>query len=82
MAPATVWCANPAAGAEQAHRRHHARPEPGADRTATAQRYGVIIPPASRVAIVRISDAWTATTTAEPANGEVDCRRHLEGAAR
>ena len=48
------------------------RPEPGAGRTATARRCGETIPTASRVAIVRISVAWTATTTAGPANGKVD----------
>ena len=32
-------------------------------RTATARRCGATIPTASRVAIVRISGAWTATTT-------------------
>ena len=55
----------------QVRQRHRARPEPDAGRTATAQRYGVIIPTASRVAIVRISGAWTATTTAGPANDEM-----------
>ena len=41
----------------------------GPDRTATARRCGAIIPPASRVATVRINDGWTPTTTAGPANG-------------
>ena len=35
----------------------------------TARRCGAIIPTASRVATVRISGGWTATTTAGPANG-------------
>ena len=67
----------PVAGARprQVRRRRRARPEPGAGRTAIAQRYGVIIPTASRGAIVRISVAWTATTTAGPANGKVEDRR-------
>ena len=56
------------------HRR--ARPEPGAGRTATARRCGVTIPPASRLVIVRTSVAWTATTTAKPAN---DRRRSFGG---
>ena len=51
-------------------RRRRARPGPGAGRTATAPRCGATIPTASRAAIARISGAWTATTTAGPANGE------------
>ena len=71
---ATAWCVNPAAAGRlrQVRRHRRARPEPGADRTATARRCGAIIPTASRGTIARISGAWTATTTAGPANGKVD----------
>ena len=71
MATATAWSVSPAAGARPRQARLHrrARPEPGADRTATARRCGAIIPTASCVVIVRTSVAWTATTTARPANG-------------
>ena len=69
---ATAWCASPAAGARRRRdrRRRRARPGPGAGRTATAPRCGATIPTASRAATARISGAWTATTTAGPANGE------------
>ena len=82
-ATATPWSVKPTAVVhpQRVRRRHHARPEPGVGRTATARRYGAIIPTASRVAIVRISGAWTATTTAGPANGKVDCRRPPGGRA-
>ena len=75
-----AWCANPAAGGgpRTGPWRRHARPAPGAGRSATAWRCGAIIATASRVAIVRINDAWTATTTAGPVQtcaGKVDDRQ-------
>ena len=57
-------------------RRRRARRGPGAVRTATAPRCGATIPTGSRVAIAPISGAWTATTTAGPANSR---RRSLVG---